>query len=156
MKMTTLCYLEKEDQYLMLHRTVKKNDVNKDKWIGVGGHMEAGESPEDCVYREVLEETGLKMNSYQFRALVTFVSDVYETEYMCLFTSKDFEGEMTACDEGELEWVKKNEINQLNLWEGDKVMFQLLDTRDTFFSLKLIYQGSKLVEVNVDGEKRSI
>lgn len=140
----------------MLHRTVKKNDVNKDKWIGVGGHMEAGESPEDCVYREVLEETGLKMNSYQFRALVTFVSDVYETEYMCLFTSKDFEGEMTACDEGELEWVKKNEINQLNLWEGDKVMFQLLDTRDTFFSLKLIYQGSKLVEVNVDGEKRSI
>lgn len=156
MKITTLCYLEKEDQYLMLHRTVKKNDVNKDKWIGVGGHMEAGESPEDCVYREVLEETGLKMNSYQFRALVTFVSDVYETEYMCLFTSKDFEGEMTACDEGELEWVKKNEINQLNLWEGDKVMFQLLDTRDTFFSLKLIYQGSKLVEVNVDGEKRSI
>lgn len=140
----------------MLHRTVKKNDVNKDKWIGVGGHMEAGESPEDCVYREVLEETGLKMNSYQFRALVTFVSDVYETEYMCLFTSKDFEGEMTSCDEGELEWVKKNEINQLNLWEGDKVMFQLLDTRDTFFSLKLIYQGSKLVEVNVDGEKRSI
>lgn len=152
MKMTTLCYLEKENQYLMLHRTVKKNDVNKDKWIGVGGHIEAGESPEDCVVREVFEETGFTMKEYKFRGIVTFVSDEFETEYMCLFTSSQFFGNMIQCDEGELMWVDKDEIPKLNIWEGDKLMFELLKERNDFFSLKLTYHGNRLVETCVDGK----
>lgn len=152
MKMTTLCYLEKENQYLMLHRTVKKNDVNKDKWIGVGGHIEAGESPEECIIREVLEETGFTMKEYKFRGIVTFVSNEFETEYMCLFTSSQFFGKMIQCDEGELMWVDKDEIPKLNIWEGDKLMFELLKERKDFFSLKLTYHGNRLVEICVDGK----
>lgn len=151
MKMTTLCYLEKNDSYLMLHRIVKKNDVNKDKWIGVGGHVEAGESPEECVLREVKEETGLTLISYQFRGMVTFISKEYGTEYMCVYTSDQFIGDMISCDEGELEWVKKEQVMSLNLWEGDKLMFDLLDTRREFFSLKLVYEGSQLVQASIDG-----
>lgn len=115
--MTTLCYIQKEDKYLMLHRTVKKQDVNKDKWIGVGGHFEAGESPEDCLLREVKEETGLTLLSWRFRGIITFICDDYPIEFMCLYTSKEYDGELKACDEGQLEWVEKSRIEDLELWE---------------------------------------
>lgn len=146
MKLTTLCYIENDDSYLMLHRIKKENDENHDKWIGVGGKFEAGESPEDCLLREVREETGLILKSYQLRGIVTFVSDEWGTEYMHLFTSDDYEGEMHTCDEGELVWVPKNKIEELKLWEGDKVFLRLLDESKAFFSLKLRYEGEKLVE----------
>ena len=136
---STLCYIEKDNQYLMLHRVVKKNDVNKDKWIGVGGHFEYGESPEDCVLREVKEETGYTLTSYQYRGLVTFVFADVEMEYMSLFTADGFEGEPIACNEGVLEWVDIEKVWKLNLWEGDKIFFRLLDEKIPFFSIKLVY-----------------
>ena len=134
--LSTLCYIEQNRKYLMLHRTVKKNDVNKDKWIGVGGHFELDESPEECLLREVREETGYELTSYRFRGLVTFVSGNGVTEYMSLFTADGFEGEPIPCNEGVLEWVDIEDVWKLNLWEGDKIFFRLLDERDTFFSLK--------------------
>ena len=151
MKLTTLCYIEKDDKYLMLHRVKKENDCNKDKWIGVGGKFEEGESPEECLLREVYEETGLTLTDYKFRGIVTFVSDEWEGEYMHLFTASEYEGElpenaMRDCNEGELVWVPKNEIKELNLWEGDKIFLRLLQERETFFSLKLRYEGEWLVE----------
>lgn len=149
MKNTTLCYIEKEDQYLMLHRVKKENDENKDKWIGVGGKMEAGESPEECLLREVKEETGLTLTDYRYRGLVTFVSNEWGTEYMHLFTATGFEGTVKTCDEGDLVWVPKAEIEALNLWEGDKVFFRLLEESNGFFSLKLRYEGDTLVETKV-------
>lgn len=139
--LSTLCYIEKDGQYLMLHRTVKKNDVNKDKWIGVGGHFEADESPEECVLREVKEETGYTLISYRFRGIVTFVSGNGVTEYMHLFTADEFEGKPIACDEGELEWVKKEDVLKLNIWEGDRIFLRLLADEEPFFSLKLVYDG---------------
>lgn len=145
MKNTTLCYIEKDDAYLMLHRVKKVNDENHDKWIGVGGKFEAGESPEDCLLREVKEETGLTLTDYRYRGVVTFVSDEWGTEYMHLFTATGFEGEMATCDEGELVWVPKSEIENLNIWEGDKIFFRLLVNSDKFFSLKLQYTGDTLV-----------
>lgn len=145
MKNTTLCYIEKDDAYLMLHRVKKVNDENHDKWIGVGGKFEAGESPEDCLLREVKEETGLALTDYRYRGLVTFVSDEWGTEYMHLFTVTGFEGEMKTCDEGELVWVPKTDIEKLNIWEGDKIFFRLLVKSDKFFSLKLTYRGDTLV-----------
>lgn len=151
--LSTLCYIEKNHKYLMLHRTVKKNDVNKDKWIGVGGHFEADESPEECLLREVKEETGYTLTSYRFRGLVTFVSGNGVTEYMSLFTADGFEGEPIPCDEGELEWVDIDEIQNLNLWEGDKIFFRLLAEEREFFSLKLVYDGhDKLIEAILDGK----
>jgi len=149
MRNTTLCYIEKEDKYLMLHRVKKVNDENHDKWIGVGGKFEAGESPEDCLLREVREETGLTLTEYRYRGLVTFVSNEWGTEYMHLFTATGFCGEMKACDEGELVWVPKAEIEHLNIWEGDKVFFRLLAKTERFFSLKLRYEGDTLVETRV-------
>ena len=145
MKNTTLCYIEKDDAYLMLHRVKKVNDENHDKWIGVGGKFEAGESPEDCLLREVKEETGLTLTDYRYRGLVTFVSDEWGTEYMHLFTATGFEGEIQSCDEGELVWVPKAEIENLNIWEGDKIFFRLLVKSDKVFSLKLTYKGDILV-----------
>ena len=139
MRMSTLCYIEKDNKYLMLQRVVKKNDVNKDKWIGVGGHFEYGESPEDCVLREVKEETGYTLTSYQYRGLVTFVFADVEMEYMSLFTADGFEGEPPPCNEGILEWVDIDDVWKLNLWEGDKIFFRLLDEEVPFFSLKLVY-----------------
>ena len=145
-KLTTLCYIEKEDSYLMLHRIKKEIDENRDKWIGVGGKFEYGESPEECLLREVKEETGLTLLEYQFRGIVTFVSDVWGTEYMHLFTATEFEGEIKVCDEGELVWVPKKEIEHLKIWEGDKVFFRLLDETKEFFTLKLCYEGEILQE----------
>lgn len=148
-KLTTLCYIEKNESYLMLHRVKKVNDENHDKWIGVGGKFEYGESPEECLLREVKEETGLILKKYQFRGLVTFVSNEWGTEYMHLFTATEYEGEMKECEEGELVWIPKKEIENLNLWEGDKVFFRLLDEAREFFSLKLKYEGEELVETEV-------
>ena len=146
MKNTTLCYLERDGAYLMLHRIKKENDENRDKWIGVGGKFESGESPFDCARREVLEETGLSVNALKYRGIVTFVSDEYGTEYMHLFTSTEFTGDIKIeCDEGTLEWVKKEKIPHLNLWEGDKIFLELLKSEARFFSLKLIYSGENLV-----------
>lgn len=147
MKVTTLCYIEKDDQYLMLYRGKKENDCNQGKWIGVGGKFESGESPEECLLREVKEETGLTLTSYRFRGLITFVSDKWEDELMCLFTADGFEGELIACQEGTLEWIDKKEVLNLNLWEGDKVFLDKLLNAEEFFSLKLRYEGEKLVEV---------
>ena len=150
MKNTTLCYIEKENNYLMLHRVKKVNDENHDKWIGVGGKFEAKESPEDCLLREVKEETGLTLTKYRYRGIVTFVSNEWGTEYMHLFTATEYEGKIKDCDEGELVWVPKEEIEELNIWEGDKVFFRLLEECESFFSLKLCYEGDKLVETKVE------
>lgn len=151
--LSTLCYIERDGSYLMLHRTVKKNDINKDKWIGVGGHFEADESPEECLLREVREETGCTLTSYRFRGLVTFVSGGGESEYMCLFTADGFTGEPSGCDEGQLEWVPVGEIEGLNIWEGDKIFFRLLAEDRPFFSLKLVYDGAgALVSAALDGK----
>lgn len=150
--LTTLCYIEKDDQYLMLHRVSKENDINKDKWIGVGGHFEPDESPEECLLREVREETGFTLTSYRFRGIVTFISDKWQTEYMCLYTADGFEGEMTECEEGVLTWVPKSEIENLTIWEGDKIFLKLLADEAPFFSLKLRYEGEKLVEAVLNGE----
>lgn len=150
--LTTLCYIEKEDSYLMLHRIKKEVDVNKDKWIGVGGHFEENESPEECLLREVKEETGLTLLSWQFRGMITFVCEGWNTEYMCLYTADNFQGELAECEEGELVWVPKKEVSQLNLWEGDKIFFRLLEERKDFFSMKLMYEGNVLKECMVDGK----
>lgn len=145
-RLSTLCYIEKDHQYLMLHRVIKKNDVNKDKWIGVGGHFEYGESPEECVLREVKEETGYTLTSYRYRGLVTFVFADIEMEYMSLFTADGFEGDPIPCNEGILEWVDIDKIGELNLWEGDRIFFKLLEDEIPFFSLKLVYNADGKLE----------
>ena len=152
MLLTTLCYMEKEDAYLMLHRVKKFHDVNKDKWIGVGGKFEAGESPEECLLREVKEETGLTLTSWKLRGVITFLCTGWESEYMFLYTADGYEGTMTDCTEGTLEWVKKSDIDSLNLWEGDKIFFRLLEENAPFFSLKLSYEEDRLVEAVLDGK----
>jgi len=154
-QLTTLCYIEQNDSYLMLHRTSKENDENHDKWIGVGGHFEGVESPEECLLREVKEETGLTLNKWQFRGIVTFVSDDHPAEYMHLFTSSAFSGKVSSCDEGELEWVQKTKIASLNLWEGDKIFLRLLAEGAPFFSLKLVYKDGALVRKILDGKELS-
>ena len=142
---STLCYIEKDNKYLMLHRTKKKNDINKDKWLGIGGKFEEGESPEECIVREVMEETGLKLNSYQLRTIVTYVSTNWETEYMYVFTSNDFTGDLIECDEGDLQWIDKKEVTKLNTWEGDKIFVEKLQKDSRFFTVKFEYDGDKLV-----------
>ena len=151
----TLCYIENDNnEYLMLHRVKKKNDVNQDKWIGVGGKFEDGESPDECLKREVLEETGLTLTDYRFRGIVTFASNEYETEYMHLFTATGFTGELKECDEGNLEWVPKTKVQSLPIWEGDKLFFRLIDDpQSPFFSLKLSYEGDRLVYAALDGKE---
>ena len=150
---TTLCYIERGDEYLMLHRVKKKNDINKDKWIGLGGKFEEDESPEDCLIREVKEESGLTLTSWRYRGIVTFINTKCESEFMHLFTADGFEGEMLTCDEGELEWIKKSELLKLPLWEGDKIFLRLLDTDEPFFSLKLSYDGDELLEAVLNGKQ---
>ena len=130
----------------MLHRVVKKNDVNKDKWIGVGGHFEYAESPEECLLREVKEETGYTLTSWKYRGIVTFVYGEDVVEYMSLYTADGFTGDPIECDEGVLEWVEKEKIKDLNLWEGDKIFFRLMDEEEEFFSLKLVYNKSDVLE----------
>ena len=154
MKLTTLCYIEKDDKYLMIHRIKKKHDVNKDKWIGIGGKFERGESPEDCILRETKEETGLTLTSYRLRGVLTFMynDDDAEMEYIFLYTADGFTGELADCNEGTLEWVPKTEINSLNLWEGDRIFHRLLDEEAPFFSLKLRYQDDLLKEAVLDGK----
>lgn len=151
--LTTLCYIEKDDCYLLMHRVKKEKDINKDKWIGIGGHFEQAESPEECVLREVKEETGLTLTSYAFRGIVTFVTDTGLYEYMCLYTADGFEGEICDCDEGILEWVSKDRLEELNLWQGDYIFLRLLEESETFFSLKLVYEGDVLKEVVLDGKE---
>ena len=156
-RLTTLCYIERDNQYLMLHRISKKNDVNKDKWIGVGGHFEEDESPEECLLREVREETGYTLTSYRYRGIVTFISGNGITEYMSLFTADGFEGDPVPCDEGELEWVDIDKIQELNIWEGDKIFFRLLAEDREFFSLKLVYDGhDRLVTAMLDGKEMKL
>lgn len=154
MKLTTLCYIEKDDKYLMLHRVKKQNDANYDKWIGVGGKIEEGETPEECMIREVMEETGLTLVEYRLRGVVSFVSDCWENEYMFLYTSDNFTGELVDCDEGELVWIEKKRLDELNLWEGDKLFLNLLIKDSDFFSMKLKYEGDKLVESHVTNPVR--
>ena len=152
--------MERGGEYLMLHRTKKKNDENRDKWIGVGGKFEPGESPEDCLRREVREETGLTLTRWRYRGLVTFVSDVWPCEYMHLFTADAWTGEQRPCDEGELdackegvlEWVPKKKVTELPIWEGDKIFFRLLAEDAPFFSLKLVYRGEELTAAELDGK----
>lgn len=151
MKNTTLCYLEKNGAYLLLHRITEENDVNQGKWIGIGGHFEEGESPYDCAIREVYEETGLALAEARYRGVVTFVSDLYETEQMHLFTSSAFVGEERACDEGVAAWIPKEEIPSLPLWKGDLIFLSLLEKEEPFFSLKLVYRGDELTEAVLNG-----
>ena len=148
---TTLCYIERGDEYLMLHRVKKENDINRYKWIGLGGKFEEDESPEECLLREVYEESGLRLTSWRYRGIVTFVNTKCSSEYMHLFTADGFEGTIGPCDEGELEWIKKSELMKLTLWEGDRIFLRLLDSNEPFFSLKLSYDGDELVEAKLNG-----
>ena len=157
MLLTTLCYIENADSYLMLHRIKKKADVNKDKRIGIGGKFEKGESPEDCLLREAREETGLTLTDYRLRGVLTFICDPWESECIFLYTATGYEGKLTDCTEGTLEWVRKDEIHKLNLWEGDKIFFKLLNENYPVFSLKLVYEnGNQLTEAVLDGRKLKI
>lgn len=146
MKLTTLCYLLNGNSFLMLHRTKKANDPNHAKWIGVGGKLEAGESPEDCLYREVEEETGLTLSSARLRGIITFLSDEWEDEMMFLYTSDDYSGELQECDEGELAFIPKDRLLTLPLWEGDRIFLKLLCEDAPFFTLKLTYRGESLID----------
>ena len=148
---TTLCYIERGDEYLMLHRVKKENDINRDKWIGLGGKFKEDESPEECLLREVYEESGLRLTSWRYRGIVTFVNTKCSSEYMHLFTADGFEGTVGPCDEGELEWIKKSELMKLTLWEGDRIFLRLLETDEPFFSLKLSYDGDELIGAKLNG-----
>ncbi len=153
MRNSTLCYIERDGCYLMLHRVKKNNDMNHDKWLGIGGGIEEGESPLDCILRETLEETGLTLHSPSYRGLVTFVSDIYETEQMHVFTCDSFSGELRDCDEGTLEWIRKSDVMNLPIWEGDKIFLKLISEPCKFFALKLIYKGDSLAGAVLDGKR---
>lgn len=153
MKISSLCYIEKDNKYLMLHRISKKNDENAGKWIGIGGKFLDGESPEECVCREVLEETGLTLTAFKYRGIVTFTSDKWESEYMHLFTADGFTGSLCDCDEGKLEWIDKKKLYELTLWEGDRIFLKLIEEDRPFFSLKLSYKGDKLVYAALDNKR---
>jgi len=152
-QLTTLCYIEKDNCYLMLHRTTKENDENHDKWIGIGGHFEFQESPEDCLIREVKEETGLSLLNYDFRGIVTFISDDHPAEYMHLYTSNSFSGTVSDCKEGQLEWIPIDKICTLNLWAGDRLFLDLLSQNVPFFSLKLVYKNGQLLNSILNGKQ---
>ncbi|MBR2799504.1 MAG: 8-oxo-dGTP diphosphatase [Oscillospiraceae bacterium] len=157
MRNTTLCYLERDGCYLMLHRIKKENDLNRDKWIGIGGKFEEGESPENCLLREVREETGLTLGSWRYCGIVTFVSDEWGTEYMHLFHSEDFHGSLRECDEGSLEWIEKSALASLpDLWEGDRIFLRMMENNEPFFSLKLCYRGDLLTGAELDGRVMEI
>ena len=151
MRNTTLCYIRRGDEVLLLHRVKKEHDENHDKWVGVGGKLEPGESPEDCLLRETREETGLTLTDWRYRGLVTFVSDEWGTEYMHLYTAGGFTGELKNCDEGDLVWLPWARLPELPIWEGDRVFLRLIDEDAPFFSLKLRYEGETLAEAVLDG-----
>lgn len=153
MRNTSLCYIERGSEYLMLHRVKKENDENHDKWIGIGGKFKNGESPDECMLREMREETGLTALSWRARGIVTFVSDEWGTEYMHLFTCDRFSGTVKDCDEGVLEWIDKSRLLSLPIWEGDKIFLRLLDEEAPFFLLKLCYKGDELIYAALNGEK---
>ncbi len=153
MRNTSLCYIEHDGKYLMLHRVKKEHDENHDKWIGIGGKFEEGESPEDCMLREAKEETGLDILRWRYRGIVTFVSDEWGTEYMHLFTADEFAGNIKDCDEGVLEWISKKELLSLPMWEGDLIFLRLIDSDAPFFSLKLCYKGDILTQAVLNGRK---
>ena len=152
MKQTTLCYLERGSQYLMLHRTKKKNDLNHDKWLGVGGKFEEGESPEDCMLREVWEETGFTVTKWRYCGIVTFVHNIYDDEHMHIFVCNDWTGNQIECNEGDLEWIEKQRLLELTMWEGDKIFLRLIDEHRPFFSLKLTYEYDTLKAAVLDGK----
>ena len=156
MKATTLCYIEKDGCYLMLHRIKKKQDVNEGKWIGVGGHIEENESPDECILREVQEETGLTLQNCTPRGLVTFVSDVWEGEWMHLFTADNYAGRLHDCSEGVLKWIPKEDVFSLNLWQGDRIFLDLLTKNIPYFQLKLVYSGDTLMEAVLNGTPLAI
>ena len=156
MKNTTLCYIEQDGKYLCLYRNKKENDLNEGKYVGPGGHFEEAESPEDCALREVREETGLTLTHYEYRGIVTFISDKWESELMHLFWADAFVGELKECDEGDLIWVDKHDLLQKALWQGDKIFLQLLEERPPFFSLKLRYEGEALVQAVLNGKELAI
>ena len=147
---TTLCYYERDGRTLMLHRVKKKNDVNHDKWIGIGGKLEPGETPQACMLREIAEETGLTLTKWAYRGVVTFISEDW-TEEMHLFSATEAEGTLRACDEGELKWVETGELTHLPIWEGDKVFLRLLAMGQPFFHLTLVYEGERLAGAQLDG-----
>ena len=149
MILSTVCYIEKDGKYLMLHRTKKKNDINKEKWIGIGGKFEEGESPEECVLREVKEETGLILNSVKLRGMLTFINTICETEYIYIFTSDDFTGNLIECNEGDLQWVEKDKVTSLNLWEGDKIFIEKIKENSPFFTIKYVYDGDTLLHYDL-------
>ena len=150
---TTLCYIEKDGKYLMLHRVKKVNDLNQDKWIGIGGKFEDKESPEECMLREAYEETGLTLINPEYRGILTFVSDKWPTEYIHLFYANNFLGELIDCDEGNLEWVPIQDIYSLPLWQGDKIFLRLIEEKAPFLSLKLQYEGESLINAVLNGKK---
>lgn len=150
---STLCYIVKDGKVLMLHRVKKKNDINHDKWIGIGGKFEPEEAPEECILREAKEETGLTLTSWRCRGVVTFLQEGGEGEYMYLFTADDFTGELIECDEGDLQWVSMEFLDALPTWEGDRIFLNLLWQNAPFFLLTLHYQGDRLVEAVLDGKK---
>ncbi len=149
MILSTVCYIEKEGKYLMLHRTKKQNDINKEKWLGIGGKFEDKESPEDCIIREVKEETGLILNSVKLRGMLTFINTICETEYIYIFTSDDFTGNLIECNEGDLQWVEKDKVTSLNLWEGDKIFIEKIKENSPFFTIKYVYDGDTLLHYDL-------
>ena len=150
---TTLCHIEKDGKYLMLHRVKKENDLNKDKYVGIGGKFTDKESPEECNAREVFEETGLTLKDVRYCGVVTFVSDKWETEYMHIFHTENFSGEIIECDEGILEWIDKKELLNLPIWQGDKIFLELIEKNVPFFSLKLVYVGEMLTSAILNGKE---
>ena len=156
MKNTTLCYLLQGDQVLLLHRVKKENDLNRDKWIGIGGKFEEGESPEECLLREAWEETGLTLTDYRYRGIVTFVSNEWEGEYMHLYTATGWTGALKECNEGVLEWVSRDKMKELPQWEGDKIFLRLLEEEAPFFSLKLSYEGDRLTYAALNGKELTL
>ena len=150
---STLCYITRGTDVLMLHRVKKKNDINKDKWIGIGGKFEPEESPDECLLREAREETGLTLTSWRCRGVVTFLNDSCEGEYMYLFTADGYEGDLKECDEGDLQWVSRDFLYSLPMWEGDKIFLDLLWQDAPFFLLTLRYSGDVLVEAILDGHR---
>ena len=152
MRNSTLCYIERDGKYLMMHRVKKENDINRDKWIGIGGGFEDNESPEDCIRREALEETGLNLGEVNLYSVVTFIVEGGVCEYMFLFKCKDFSGSLIECNEGNLEWIEKSRIYDLDLWEGDKIFLKKIENDCDFFTLKLVYdKDGRLLEAIENG-----